>query len=186
MTTGPKSTNYETAGQDLKPGILISEPTFLVRAQELKWAILLNRVFMLLNESCEQGPHLHVSWALAKWYNWLLLDWPKNLLFLFHKIKDTFFIFTNNCIDLDILSMLSVSCYWLPSGQKPGVLLNIFQFIREPHSKYLARISIVPRNYANHSWHVRSVTAPPPYAAKIFFFFFWWGCVSIGFLPFLK
>ena len=28
----------------------------------------------------------------------------------FHKIKDTFFIFTNNFIDLDIVSMSAISC----------------------------------------------------------------------------
>ena len=28
----------------------------------------------------------------------------------FHKIEDTFFIFTNNFIDLDILSMSAISC----------------------------------------------------------------------------
>ena len=28
----------------------------------------------------------------------------------FHKVKDTFLIFTNNFIDLDILSMSAVSC----------------------------------------------------------------------------
>ena len=31
----------------------------------------------------------------------------------FHKIEDTFFIFTNNFIDLDILSRSTISCYWL-------------------------------------------------------------------------
>ena len=37
------------------------------------------------------------------------LGWPKSLFSFFRKIKDTFFIFTNNFIDLDILSMSAVS-----------------------------------------------------------------------------
>ena len=35
----------------------------------------------------------------------------------FHKIKDTFFIFTNTFIDLDILSMPATCCYWLLVGR---------------------------------------------------------------------
>ena len=31
----------------------------------------------------------------------------------FRKTKDTFFIFTNDFINLDILSMLTISCNWL-------------------------------------------------------------------------
>ena len=38
-----------------------------------------------------------------------LLGWPKSSLSVFHKIKYTFFIFTNNFIDLAILSMLAIS-----------------------------------------------------------------------------
>ena len=40
---------------------------------------------------------------------WELLGWPKSPYVFFHKTKDTFFIFTNNFIDLDILSMLAIS-----------------------------------------------------------------------------
>ena len=39
-----------------------------------------------------------------------VLGWPKGPFRFFHKIKDTFFIFTNNFIDLDILSMSAISC----------------------------------------------------------------------------
>ena len=49
-----------------------------------------------------------------------ILGRPKSLFRFFHKIKDTFFIFTNNFIDLDILSMSTVSCYWLLVGQGQG------------------------------------------------------------------
>ena len=38
----------------------------------------------------------------------------KGCLVFFCKTKDIFFIFTNNFINLDILSMLTISCYWLP------------------------------------------------------------------------
>ena len=38
------------------------------------------------------------------------LDWLKGPYF-FHKIKDTFFIFTNNFIDLDVLSISAISRY---------------------------------------------------------------------------
>ena len=37
------------------------------------------------------------------------MDWLKCLYGFFHKIKDTFFIFTNNFIDLDILSTGAIS-----------------------------------------------------------------------------
>ena len=40
-----------------------------------------------------------------------LLGWLKSLLLFFYKIKDIFFIFINNFIDLDILSMLAISHY---------------------------------------------------------------------------
>ena len=43
----------------------------------------------------------------------------KSILF-FHKVKDTFFIFTNIFIDLDILSMLSLSRYWFLAGRGQG------------------------------------------------------------------
>ena len=37
------------------------------------------------------------------------LGWPKSLYVFFCKIKGTLFIFTNNFIDVDILSMLAIS-----------------------------------------------------------------------------
>ena len=39
----------------------------------------------------------------------IVLGWPKSPYGFFHKIKNTFFIFTNNFIDLDILSMSAIS-----------------------------------------------------------------------------
>ena len=52
--------------------------------------------------------------------NGLILGWPKNTLSFFHKIKDTFSIFTNNFIDLDILSLSALSRYWLLLGRGQG------------------------------------------------------------------
>ena len=37
------------------------------------------------------------------------IGWPKSPYGVFHKTKDTFFIFTNNFIDLDVLSRLAIS-----------------------------------------------------------------------------
>ena len=40
----------------------------------------------------------------------LSLGLAKKCIYFFHKIKDTFFIFTNNIVDLAILSMSASSC----------------------------------------------------------------------------
>ena len=58
-------------------------------------------------------PYAYSMWASGRWY-WVGQNSPFSF---FHKIKDTFFIFTNNFIDLDILSMLAVSRYWLLVGR---------------------------------------------------------------------
>ena len=45
----------------------------------------------------------------ARWVQ--LMYWAgQNVCLVFRKIKDTFFIFTNNFIDLGILSMSAISC----------------------------------------------------------------------------
>ena len=41
-------------------------------------------------------------------------------LVFFCKIKDIFFIFINNFVDLEILSMSDISCYWLLVGGVQG------------------------------------------------------------------
>ena len=38
-----------------------------------------------------------------------MLGWPASSYDFYHKIEDTLFIFTNNFIDLDILSILAIS-----------------------------------------------------------------------------
>ena len=43
----------------------------------------------------------------------LAIGLAKKLFIFFCKTKDTFFIFTNNFMDLDVLSMSAISCYWL-------------------------------------------------------------------------
>ena len=88
------------------------------------------------------------------------------------KIKDMFFIFTNNFIDLDILSMLAISSYWLLLGRGQGCCYTFSNAWDSPTAKnYLAKI-IVPRDSANLFWHIQSVTAPSPYTAQIFFLHF--------------
>ena len=53
-------------------------------------------------------------------FKFVVLGWPKGLYDFFHKIKDTFSIFTNNFFDLDILNMLAISHYWLLLGRDQG------------------------------------------------------------------
>ena len=43
--------------------------------------------------------------------------WPKSPFSFFCEIKDIFFIFTDNFIDLDILSISAISHYWLLVGR---------------------------------------------------------------------
>ena len=50
-------------------------------------------------------------------YYWVGQDVP---YISFCKRKNTFFTFTNNFIDLDILSMLSIAHYWLLVGRGQG------------------------------------------------------------------
>ena len=87
----------------------------------------------------------------------------KSVTFFSHKIKDTFFIFINNFIDLDILSMSAISCYWLLVG-RGQVLLNIFQCIRQPLNLFTPVLATYPANscvptYMQLSGHF--VIAPP-------------------------
>ena len=49
-----------------------------------------------------------------------LLGWPKSPFSFFCKIEDTFFTITNNLIDLDILTMLTISHSWLLVGRGQG------------------------------------------------------------------
>ena len=49
-----------------------------------------------------------------------VLGWPKCPFSFFHKIKDTFVIFTHNFIDLDIFSVPTISHYWLLVGRGQG------------------------------------------------------------------
>ena len=63
--------------------------------------------------------------------------WVGQKVHLIFSIKDTFSIFTNNFIDLDILRVSAITCYWLLVGRGQKVPLNIFQCIRQSHSKEL-------------------------------------------------
>ena len=53
-------------------------------------------------------------------YPYFLLGWPSSLFSFFHEMTDTFFIFTNNFIDLDILSISAISPCWLLVGRGQG------------------------------------------------------------------
>ena len=48
------------------------------------------------------------------------IGWPESPFSFFYQINDTFFIFSNNFTDLDILSMSAVSRYWLLVGRGQG------------------------------------------------------------------
>ena len=65
-----------------------------------------------------------------------ILGWPKSPCGFLHKRKDTFFIFTNNyrCGYFEYVVYLLL---WATSGWRPVLLLNIFQCMRQPHSKEL-------------------------------------------------
>ena len=102
------------------------------------------------------------------------MGWPKSLFSFFHKTKHTFFIFTNNFIDLDILSMSAIPHYW-----RPRVLLNILQCIRPPHSNRLfgQHTSSTKKLHKPLLTHL-ILTEPSPYTAQIFF------CISVVFYLF--
>ena len=108
----------------------------------------------------------------------LLTGWPKSPFSVFCKIKDAFFTFTNIFIDLDILSMSAISCmveHWLFSISVSISLLSTS--IGLPYCGASSSKKSPAGNFANHFWHVRSVTAPSPYTAQVF--------VSVALLPFL-
>ena len=58
--------------------------------------------------------------VVQKWNQVCSLGYQKVLVVFFCKIKDTFSIFTNIFIDLDILSMSTLSHYWFLAGRGQG------------------------------------------------------------------
>ena len=64
----------------------------------------------------------------------IILRGPKSLFSLFHKVKDTFFIFTNTFIVLHILSMLAILAIGSEWLEARGAAKHL-QCIRQPHSK---------------------------------------------------
>ena len=95
---------------------------------------------------------------------------PKCPLSFFCKINNTFFIFTNNFIDLGILSMSPVSHYWLLVGRGQGVAKHLPMPKTAPIAKN--KMSILLRNFTKHFWDFQSVTTPSPYTEHIFSFVF--------------
>ena len=60
----------------------------------------------------------------------------KSVQFFFCKIKDTFFIFTNHSIDLDILKISALSHYWLLVDRARGAVKHL-PVHQTAHSKEL-------------------------------------------------
>ena len=98
------------------------------------------------------------------------MGWPKGLYSFFCKIKDTFFICTNNFLELDILSMSAIFCmiYNIDCSQ----LMSWFDCY-QLQLVYLTVEHHPARNPRHDIWQTTfdtySVTAPSPYAAQIFF-----------------
>ena len=96
----------------------------------------------------------------------------------FCKIKDTVFILTNNIIDLGILSISAISrmaeC-WLFSINVSVWSLSTWTSL--PNCGASSSEKSPARNFANHTWHFWSITAPSPQAAQIFFAFQF--CISV-------
>ena len=59
------------------------------------------------------------------------------MLGFFHKIKDALFIFINNFTDLDILSMLAISRYWLLVGRDRGDAKHLPMHKTAPQQKII-------------------------------------------------
>ena len=109
---------------------------------------------------------------LGKTQMYKILGWPKSPFIFFHKIKDAFFIFTNNLIDLDIWGTLVLShvveCWlfsinaliWSPSTSTGPADPGASSSKKSP-----------ARNF-NHFPHVHSVAAPSPHTALILFLHF--------------
>ena len=99
-----------------------------------------------------------------------MLGWPKSSSCVSLKIKETFFMFTNNFIDLDMLSMLALSLYRLPVGRGRGVL-NTFQCVTPPCSKGLCGQNVdSTKKLRKPLWtHPVSHSAFSVYCASLFF-----------------
>ena len=98
-----------------------------------------------------------------------VLGWPRSQYGFFHKI-DTFFVFTNNFIDIDISSMSAISQvveHWFFSINVSIWSLPTSTALRDCGTSSSQKSSA--QNFTNHFWHIRSVTAPSLYTAQIFF-----------------
>ena len=66
--------------------------------------------------------------------------------------------------------MSAISCYWLLVGRGEQYRWTSSSAWDSPTARnYLAKMSIASRNFANHFWHVPSVTVPSPFTAQILF-----------------
>ena len=104
-----------------------------------------------------------------------IIGWPNSLFRFFHKIRHIF-IFTNICIDLDILSVLAISHvaeHWLFSIHVWNWSLSISTGLPDCGASFSEKS--LAWNFSNHFWHVQSVTACSPHTAQIAF------CVQLCF-----
>ena len=82
--------------------------------------------------------------SLVLMYQFFILGWSKCPFWFFCTLRETFFIFTNNFIDLDILSMSAISCYWLLVCRGQGYNQTSSNPKDSSTAKcYLAKMSIV-------------------------------------------
>ena len=124
--------------------------------------------------SFPQNPIGYTGQPSSEWKCWV---GQKVCWVFFHKIKDVFFIFTNNL-------MIWIFWYvWLSSVWLFSINVSIWSLSAStvlPDCGASSSEKSLAQNFTNHFWHVQSVTAPSPYTAQIFF------CISVAFLLFLK
>ena len=66
-----------------------------------------------------------------------ILGWPKSLVRFVYKVKTTFFTFTNNFIDLDMLSVSAISCYWVPVVEPRGAAKHLLMHKAAPQQRLI-------------------------------------------------
>ena len=99
----------------------------------------------------------------------IVLGWPKSPFSFFHKIKDTFFTFTNYFTDLDILSLLATPQYWLLVVVARGAAKHLPMHKSVPQQRIFGENVNSTKKLHKQLLDVQSVTAPSPYTAQIFF-----------------
>ena len=92
----------------------------------------------------------------------------KKSIYFFCHIKDTF-SFSPITIDLDILSMLAISCVvWHLLFSINVSIWSLLTSTGQPDCGALSSKKPPARNFTHHFWHIWSVTKPSPDTAQIF------------------